>query len=131
MKHDETSISPSDFVGTTRPSGDLVEQKAVEELLKRLHQSPREFGFFQSLLLLTRSLPGMQEPGEGDDQTRDPFLLRSWPSMVRSATDIRSLTKLVDDEAKPPYEMEVSFMGLYGSLFADSFLFLGLHPIAP
>ena len=97
-----------------RLRGDAVEEKAIDDLLQRLLKTPRVFGFFQSMLLLTRNLPGLREPGEGDDQTRESVFIRSWPSMVRSATDIRSLVALEDDEAKPPHEMEVSFMGLYG-----------------
>lgn len=93
---------------------DPEEDIAIEKLLDRLKTSPRAFGFFQAIMLLSRSTKGTMEPGEGNDQRAESVFIQSWPSMVRSATDIRSLVSTDDDELKPPHEMQVSFMGLYG-----------------
>lgn len=87
---------------------------SLPALVQQVLRHPRRFHFFQAMLLLSRAFPHRLEPGSGNDQRREVVFLRSWPSMVRSGTDIRSIRLDPFAEDGDAFEMEVSFLGLYG-----------------
>lgn len=95
--------------------GNKPEDGTVGAADARLFSSGWKFDFFQAVWLLERSLRDSASVGAGGPVSRERIRFRPHLSMGFPATDIRRVA-LVDDADGGPgnYQLDVTFMGLYG-----------------
>ncbi len=85
-------------------------------LMQRLLQEAPRFSFFQAVQLLERARPDAPRVGGVGPASREALRFRPTLSLAFPGSDVASITVTEGPSGDPRYQVETTFLGLYGTV---------------